>query len=436
MGIRSLVKSSIFTSKHIHTPIETFYAPIWKIPNELMLLVFQKLCYDYDDKTILVKGQPNCAWPLLLSAVCSNWRRIMLDNPTLWSIISVTFTKTSKMSKGCTIFLERSKTAPLIIYLRLPSSLPSGKTIRHPAFQALVNEAPRWKTLYLRGDFGILRINHPMCIVASLPKLETLFLVNSESTETVSNFQLVPMPNLHKVFIPALRAPIDLQSNFPWTQLTSLRLQGLHDVPSLVKLCPNLIDLALILDCRLGEAFPQPPMAIRHKRVQSLSLWLEKDPSSCYVEEPNMLKVMKKVLDMLEFPSLVSLIVRCYQMPPLISHCIAGLAIVDRFIQRSSCTLRKFSIHNIYVFDCLDIFTTILHHNPSIRHLIMHFDSSRSRVAQDIVDLLRPTRSSASPLSAHALQAPPTLLPKLQQVNVFTWKKNCNELQMEEIFHY
>ncbi|KAF9067747.1 hypothetical protein BDP27DRAFT_873912 [Rhodocollybia butyracea] len=178
-------------------------------------------------------------WPLRLSAVCSNWRCIMLDNPTLWSFLPVAFTKTGDKPNGRAIhiFLKRSQTAPLTIYLRLPCSLPPRKAIRHRAFQALVNEAPRSKTLYLIGDFGILRNDHPMHIVESLPKLEVLSLENLETCETVSNFQVVPMPNLRFVCIATFQAPIDLhKSNLPWTQLTSLRLQGLHNVPSLVKL--------------------------------------------------------------------------------------------------------------------------------------------------------------------------------------------------------
>ncbi|KAF9059574.1 hypothetical protein BDP27DRAFT_1341168 [Rhodocollybia butyracea] len=200
-----------------------------------------------------------------------------------------------------------------------------------------------------------------MHMVESLPKLERLSLENLITCETVSNFQVVPMPHLHHLIIVTLRAPINLQSsNLPRTQLISLRLQGLHNVSSLVKLCPSLSKLVLVLDSELGETLPQPPVVVRHKHVKVLSLWFKKDSSSQFVEE---IKAMKKVLDILEFPSLVTFSVRCSKRP-LISHCKAGLAIVDKFIQRSSCTLTRFDSHNICIFDCLDIFTTILYYPP------------------------------------------------------------------------
>ncbi|KAF9065793.1 hypothetical protein BDP27DRAFT_1424537 [Rhodocollybia butyracea] len=124
----------------------------------------------------------------------------MLDNPTLWTIISVAFIQPSTNlpnGRAIRIFLERSKAAPLtiLLQLRLSSSSPSRKTIRHPAFQALVREAPRWKLLHLVGDFRILRIDHPMCMVESLPNLEALVLYNREASESLSNFRVVPMPS-------------------------------------------------------------------------------------------------------------------------------------------------------------------------------------------------------------------------------------------------
>ncbi|KAF9064757.1 hypothetical protein BDP27DRAFT_1425519 [Rhodocollybia butyracea] len=219
----------------------------------------------------------------------------MLDNPTLWSILSVAFGAAPQKPNGRVIhiFLERSQTTPLIVHMRLPSTLPSRKIIRHPAFQALIRDAPRWKMLRLIGDPRILRKDHPMRAVESLPKLEVLSLENMES-ETVTDFQVIPMPNLCRLIVITPRERIAVQSNFPWTQLTSMRLHGLHNVPSLVQLCPNLIELGLILSSELGEALPNHPVVIRHKRMRLLSLW--------FVKDPNMPKVKKKLLDMLEFP--------------------------------------------------------------------------------------------------------------------------------------
>ncbi|KAF9068883.1 hypothetical protein BDP27DRAFT_1448098, partial [Rhodocollybia butyracea] len=317
----------------------------------------------------------------------------MLDNPTLWSIIPVAFTKASKKPNGRAIhiFLERSKATPLKIFLQLSSSLSSRKTLRHPAFQALVREAPRWRLLQLAG-----------------------ISENREACETLSNFQVVPMPSLYHLIIVTSRTPIDLQSNLPWTRLTMLRLHGFHNVPALVQLCPKLTQLSLILDSELGKALPLYPAVIRHNNVKFLSLWL--------VSDPNMPKIPEKVLDVLDFPSLDTVLVRCYERPP-ISRCIAALVIVDKFIQRSSCTLMEFGIHDVYIFYNFDIcvvYLTILYHNPSITCLII-LDPSRSSRVQDAVGLLRQPGSIANPLT------------NLQTLEFWTWRKDCDELQMELI---
>ncbi|KAF9048158.1 hypothetical protein BDP27DRAFT_1434329 [Rhodocollybia butyracea] len=413
MGILSLVKYIIFPQR-AYTPIETFCAPIWKLPNELMLLIFLKLCHDsLLSETNLAMGQPT-PLPLLLSAVCSTWHCIMLDNPTLWSIIHVAFTETSKKPNGRAIhiFLERSKSAPLTIFLQLPSSLSSKMTIQHPAFQALIHEAPRWRLLCLIGDFSILRNDHPIRMVESLPELEVLSLQNKEAPDTLSNFQVVPMPKLHHAVVVTSRSAIDLQSNFPWTQLTMLRLRGFHNVPALVQLCPKLTQLDLILDSELGKALPIYPAVIRHNHVKFLSLWLTNDP--------DMPKVLEKVLDVLDFPSLDTLVVKCLEMVSL--GCSAALSIVNKFIQRSSFTLLVFALHDICIFHDFHSFIvilTILHHIPSITRLVI-FDPSRSSKAQDVVDLLRHPTSMG-------------LLPNLQTVEFWTYRKDCDDLQMDLI---
>ncbi|KAF9065790.1 hypothetical protein BDP27DRAFT_1450069 [Rhodocollybia butyracea] len=252
-----------------------------------------------------------------------------------------------------------------------------------------------------------------MRIVESLPKLEALTLCNRVVRESLSNFQFVPMPSLHRVIIVTLRSPIDLQSNLPWTQLTRLRLHGFHNVPALVQLCPKLTVLSLILDSELGEALPRYPVVIRHSHLKVLSLWLTTDS--------DMLQVLENVLDVLDLPSLDTLLVRCYERPP-VSPCIAALVIVDEFIQSSSCTLTKFSIYDVDVLDfsIFMAFLKILHHNPSITRLII-LDPSRRSKAQDVVDLLRQPSLSTNPL------------PILQALDFWTWKEGCDKLQVETI---
>ncbi|KAF9065725.1 hypothetical protein BDP27DRAFT_1424588 [Rhodocollybia butyracea] len=269
--------------------------------------------------------------------------------------------------------------------------------------------------LYLIGDFDILRNDHPIRMVESLPELKVLSLQNQVAPDTLSNFQVVPMPKLCYAIIVTSRSAIDLQSNLPWTQLTLLHLRGCHNVPAVVQLCRNLTHLELIPDSELGKALPIHPAVIRHNHLKVLSLWLANDP--------DMPKALEKVLDVLDFPSLDTLVVKCLQGVSV--GCGAALEIVNKFIQQSSFTLSEFGIHDFYIFHDFHshvLFLAILNRNPSITRLTI-FDPSRSSKAQDVVELLR-------------CPDPGTMgnpLPNLQTVVFWTFKKDSKDLQREII---
>ena len=84
-------------------------APIWKIPDEVLGLIFGHLC---DEHARLQKiGTEKHSVPVLrLSAVCSHWRSVLCSTPSFWSNFVVSFTADGILVfDAINLFLERSK---------------------------------------------------------------------------------------------------------------------------------------------------------------------------------------------------------------------------------------------------------------------------------------------------------------------------------------
>ncbi|KAE9391961.1 hypothetical protein BT96DRAFT_888335 [Gymnopus androsaceus JB14] len=66
-------------------------APIWKIPDEVLGLIFEHVC---DGHARLQKiGTEKPSIPVLrFSAVCSHWRAVLHSTPSFWSDFVVSFT--------------------------------------------------------------------------------------------------------------------------------------------------------------------------------------------------------------------------------------------------------------------------------------------------------------------------------------------------------
>ncbi|KAI1796059.1 hypothetical protein LXA43DRAFT_1160470 [Ganoderma leucocontextum] len=90
---------------------KAYVSPMKRLPNELLRHIFT---FNFDD----------CAWSAwVLSAVCSLWRRLVLNMPRLWSKIRLVTTQASS-AETIRLWLERSgRTVPLDIeiVLRSPS---------------------------------------------------------------------------------------------------------------------------------------------------------------------------------------------------------------------------------------------------------------------------------------------------------------------------
>ncbi|KAG9008060.1 hypothetical protein FRB90_009135, partial [Tulasnella sp. 427] len=95
---------------------QAFFAPIRKLPDELLTDVFL---------IIWASGDTKCAWAL--ATVNRKWRRVALSIPRLWSTIQLKTNTAICPAETIRLWLERSGTAPLdvdITLTRTPGSSP------------------------------------------------------------------------------------------------------------------------------------------------------------------------------------------------------------------------------------------------------------------------------------------------------------------------
>ncbi|KAE9391960.1 hypothetical protein BT96DRAFT_924996 [Gymnopus androsaceus JB14] len=322
-------------------------APLWKIPDEVLGLIFGYLCDGHAKLQKIGIDKPSI--PVLrLSAVCSHWQSVLHSTPSLWSNFVVSFTAGGMPAfDAVKLFLERSKDVKLRVKVTFDhrgSSLRLQKMTSHPAFLALASQAHRWETLHLFGkrpeDMCILRPP----FISSCPELRELRLSHFRKRENVVALDFAPMPKL-TCFLAEYFHALDPAQSLPWHQLNVLKVNAKHDVPRLVELCENLRELIVDID----------PRRMVRTYLPILHL-LFSNPSNPAGPEAD---VVQKLLDALSFPSLTELDLSNFTDNDVIS-CTGSILVA--FIEKCSSTLEYLTLENICVSDT-DLLT-ILHKIP------------------------------------------------------------------------
>ncbi|KAE9408849.1 hypothetical protein BT96DRAFT_913564 [Gymnopus androsaceus JB14] len=275
---------------------------------------------------------------LAISAVCTRWRSLTLASPSLWSHLRLEtapdrIRTVLDMQAHCQggfmstlqLYLDRSVDTPLMIGLQTTGTLKYSDSTP-PALNLLLQHTCRWRTFSYIGDY---RLTNCMGLSLSFPILENLSLNGLRSTlDCFAN-------------APKLRAvrtnDLEIHSNFPWTQLTSLdiRPSGGGDIDFLHR-CPRLTVLKL-----------------------QRSSWLKLGPGSVFLASLEsftfndfigQLKTLEDMFYIFTFPSLGELIV-CSKDSFGANRVKWPPDAFSAFISRSSCTLTTLSLRNITISD-------------------------------------------------------------------------------------
>jgi hypothetical protein len=227
---RKCAASRKFTTEH-----GAFFAPIRRLPPEILIHIFLHCIPDYRISSF----HPGYA-PLLVGQVCIGWRQIILSTQKLWSSITIDYPRRS--NQLARLWSSRAISVPLTI--RLDSdNLTSRETEQmRPVLAELVQSCDRWKHLDLRLHHSLMLCLDP--IKHCLPWLESLRLVKPGSSGSWnSEFNIFEHASrLRNLSL----GPGVSHSNvkIPWHHLTELNahvrtitgcLETLQLVPNLVK---------------------------------------------------------------------------------------------------------------------------------------------------------------------------------------------------------
>ncbi|KAF9462680.1 hypothetical protein BDZ94DRAFT_1260497 [Collybia nuda] len=216
---------------------EALTAPMRRIPQEILQEIFVS-CLPTRHNAVMSDTEA----PLLLGRVCSQWRKISLSTPRLWSSMHLTFaTKEPEFSWGdespiesmtedwnlhveaVQAWLGRSGCLPLSISLFCPSR---GYPLQYEEYllETLNQFAHRWKNLILIVSSTPLPI-FPSLSREAAPLLETLSFHNitNKPSSGIPSLDIFHAPLLQTVSSSHLRC---VPAGMNWSRLTSLSLES------------------------------------------------------------------------------------------------------------------------------------------------------------------------------------------------------------------
>ncbi|KIJ55418.1 hypothetical protein M422DRAFT_41393 [Sphaerobolus stellatus SS14] len=183
-------------------------APIRKLPVELMQKIFEETTFcnvDLSSFDNLPRSADNIAMykaPLLLLRVCRQWRRIVLDMPSLFSQVIVTNPWTGHSLELLRLWLQFSESSPLEIYFKNRNSDIS-------AFEVFQPHLHRIKVLYISKIWYLLPLLRPKT-VSYAPNLLYLQIDGYGHESTTRN-----RGTLHATNLRSFR----YRGRFPWRGL-------------------------------------------------------------------------------------------------------------------------------------------------------------------------------------------------------------------------
>ncbi|KJA21541.1 hypothetical protein HYPSUDRAFT_41912 [Hypholoma sublateritium FD-334 SS-4] len=389
----SLVEKHMELSLYIERH-QTLMAPVRRLSVDVIQEIFIHCLPTTHNAVISAKESP-----ILLTCICSSWRRIALSTAALWTSIHIPIPQTSNedsqlvvamttaksRAKAIKVWLARSGDCVLNIFLFdhrynqfCRDSMPSD--IYDVILDALIPFSRRWGTLTCQTPaWGLARI---AAIPASdLPRLHTLTIYGSGS----SGFHDVPQHNWADSGVlraPSLRAITfhKITENFAgfplsWNQLTKIAISDLawytEENYSVVCVAKLLAACPLLRHCRLD--ITESAVPVQHP-TDALSEHAPKAVVLRYLEHLTLsgshdVMDLSPLLDALDVPALeqLDICVHLTTVAPLLA-----------LLRRTADTLRDLTLDpgrfcHADFFTCLSAcsgLTALSLHDVSLGHLV------------------------------------------------------------------
>lgn len=396
-------------------------SPIRKLPNEVLMHVF-----DFVSQDNLFLGQPDLCyysnlWPnyeesitpmpaLVLSSICSRWRRISLSYSALWSRMSVMIdmnTPDSQFSSMLTttlkLYIDRSGTS--LLRLRIDTGTKYVyHQVTHSALSLLGQHSRRWQHLTFIGQNYLSR--EIFSLPADVHDFPVLDELEFDDTTTGSLDIFGHAPKLRSLVVQSKAASTSSSTVFPWRQLTSLDIACECDEKlwSVLDRCPDLISLQLSFWDIDDIVLPDAPAVFRS--LKSFSVVISNEGED--------ITPLDNVMSSFICPALTSLMVeRRLVYKHLTSKAPWPLEKLESFLSLSSCALTSLSFKGFELSfsELINVFKLL----PSLASLVVEdlCDDDRKSVISPLIRYLHSLRSSPF----HPSSDPP-LLPKLRHLSL------------------
>jgi len=255
-------------SKRIFGTVNPSIAPLWGsgiclLPIEIRIEIFEQVQSRIEHGRKPITYQPTKA-PLLLTHVCSAWRRLVISIPTFWNQVTLV---TNRLSPGhhnlLKLWLTRSKPGPLHVTLTdlerydvhavdFESLRPLSPTL---PLKLLVAEADRWETLRLNFSMGRGSFERLSEVNGHLHGLKSLTIIPSKkSRQLMTGLDLNSLPFIEQVpaltIVRLMMGEHFLKAGLPTESLTNVDLVpdtfcldhplAVEECLKVVASCPNL----------------------------------------------------------------------------------------------------------------------------------------------------------------------------------------------------
>jgi len=371
-----------------HDPFILKFSP--EIASHIFSLSMEK--WDYDPTLAALYGLPT---QFLLGTICRGWRQLARSTPQLWSTLSFTLGKPTKLEtlpqlRVISDWLQLSASLPLTLWIASDSRISRERS--DPIINTLNTQSARWSKVFLRLPapyFGRFRGTSPP---GNLRELRIINTSNS-SASCSPTFSMTSRPSPTHLTIQNF--PV-LAIDFVWANLTFLTVKNgtFNGCMEVIRQTPLLEFCSLQLNSVPTAVFPVPRTSVRLTLLQNLEL-------SCFPVE-----LLIRFIDALELPSLKE-----YHFKSVTNN-IATDSVVS-LLNRSGSCLKKLSL----LLDgrpVLEDLVKLLNAIPSVQTLQLEFVSN---FCVHFIDHLLQRLSSSLPVLAGNK---PGFLPQLQSLVIFS----------------
>ncbi|KAL1759889.1 hypothetical protein FB107DRAFT_204260 [Schizophyllum commune] len=212
-----------------------YLAPIRRSPVKILEIILELSCLD-------AAINPSCCTPLHLSAVCKQWRAIILCSPRIWTNLQLTNLRYKSWSqrqaalRRLKLCLDRTNGIPLSqpIYVNA-DTCSEGLNLA----KLLLRHTEQWQHLqadHLFDQHSRLFNGH------SFPRLHTLDIDAVVFEDPLASGVFLNTPSLRSVTLGNPQLQIDLSvPDLPWSQLHELHTTSVSRYAfGLLSRCPNL----------------------------------------------------------------------------------------------------------------------------------------------------------------------------------------------------